>query len=111
MLNIYVYSVFVIMYLETCELVLQETVHNYLLNKIDHFTCMAKVQGDHGYGREGAAAREPLPAASWASWISSKSLTLDLQAGACKVFCGTLCREPPGKPLRCCQLQAGAAAP
>ena len=40
MLNIYVYSVFVIMYLETCELVLQETVHNYLLNKIDHFTCI-----------------------------------------------------------------------
>lgn len=40
MLNVrvYVYSIFMTMYPETYELVLQETEHNCLLNKIDHFT-------------------------------------------------------------------------
>ena len=40
MLNVcvYMYSIFMTMYPETYELVLQETVHNCLLNKIDHFT-------------------------------------------------------------------------
>lgn len=40
MLNVcvYMYSIFMTMYPETYELVLQETEHNCLLNKIDHFT-------------------------------------------------------------------------
>lgn len=32
--------VFITTYPETFDLVLQETVYNYLLNKIDHFTCV-----------------------------------------------------------------------
>lgn len=35
----YMYIIFVTIYSETFGLVLQETVYNYLLNKIDYFTC------------------------------------------------------------------------